>query len=427
MEMIQSWIELSKISPKYSPALFKAVVGALVLLLSVASYYIVKKLPLKLLAKSAKTSKNHWDDLFVEHKVFQYAALFVPLVIILYAVPEIFYDNDFISTLITRFVYISMVVAGTIVINSFINALYSIYSTLQIAKEIPIKGFVQGLKILLFFFATLVVISLVIRKTPLYLLSGLGAMTAVMMLIFKDSLLGFIAGIQLTANKMLRQGDWIEMSKYGADGDVEDITLTTIKVRNWDKTITTIPTYALISESFKNWRGMRESGGRRIKRSVYIDINSVKFCTPEMLDRFMKIQYIKDYLQKRNQEITEHNRSLGLDDNCVVNGRRLTNIGTLRAYLEIYLHNNPYINQDMIIMVRQLEPTSCGLPLEVYAFSKDKTWINYEKIQADIFDHILAIIPEFDLKVFQNPTGSDFITCINSRGQNFFELSTNQS
>ena len=239
------------------------------------------------------------------------------------------------------------------------------------------------------------------ERSPVYLLSGLGAMTAVLMLIFKDPILGFVAGIQLISNRMLKPGDWIEMPKYGADGDVVDITLTTVKVQNFDNTITTIPTYALINDSFKNWRGMQESMGRRIKRAIYIDMNTIKFCSPEVLDRFSKIRYITDYMQKKSREVESYNTEGGIEAQDAGNARRLTNIGTFRAYVYAYLQNHPMINTNLTFLIRQLAPTQYGLPLEIYVFSRDKNWVNYEAIQSDIFDHLLAIANEFDLKVYQ--------------------------
>lgn len=220
--------------------------------------------------------------------------------------------------------------------------------------------------------------------------------------------MGFVAGIQLSANQMVANGDWISMPKYGADGDIVEIALTTVKVQNWDKTITTIPTYALITESFKNWRGMSESGGRRIKRSIRIDLNTIQFCTEEMLNRFGKIQYISRYIEKMKKELQVYNQQELVDESNLVNGRRMTNIGTFRAYVEAYLSNQPMINQEMTFLVRQLAPTEHGLPIEIYVFSKDQAWANYESIQANIFDHILAVVPEFDLQVYQAPSGRDF-------------------
>ena len=266
----------------------------------------------------------------------------------------------------------------------------------------------QVIKIILVFVIGITVISFVVDKDPSKLLAGLGAMTAVLMLIFKDAILGLVAGIQLSANNMVHLGDWIEMPKYGADGDVIDISLTTVKVQNWDKTISMVPAYALVSDTFKNWRGMSESGGRRIKRSVNIDMSTIRFCDEAMLDKFRKFQYITEYIDSKKRELSEFNTAAQVDDSELVNGRRMTNIGTLRAYIIAYLKNNPKIHKDMTFLVRQLQPTTEGLPLEIYVFSNDTAWVNYEGIQADIFDHILAVVPEFGLRVFQNPTGSDF-------------------
>jgi len=290
-----------------------------------------------------------------------------------------------------------MIIIMMLVLDSLLNTVEDIYQTFRASKEIPIKGFIQVLKLALYFVAAIFVISILLNKTPVYLLSGIGALAAVMLLVFKDSILGFVAGIQLAANRMVSVGDWIEMPKYGADGDVLEVALTTVKVQNWDKTITTIPTYALISESFKNWRGMSESGGRRIKR-----------CNGEMLERFGKIQYISEYIETKKHELEEFNQATKVDNASLVNGRRMTNIGTFRAYVKAYLQNHPMINKDMTFLIRQLPPTEYGLPIEIYVFSKDKVWANYEAIQADIFDHILAVVPEFDLHVYQNPTGADF-------------------
>ncbi len=228
------------------------------------------------------------------------------------------------------------------------------------------------------------------------------------MLVFKDTILGLVAGIQLTANRMVAEGDWIEMPRYGADGSILEVTLTTVKVQNWDKTITTVPTCALISESFKNWSGMQESGGRRIKRALYVDMSSIRFCSEEMIKRFSSIQYISEYVEKKRTELAEHNRTAEVDDSSLANGRRMTNIGTFRAYVEAYLKNHPMVSSEMTFIIRQLAPGEHGLPIEIYVFCKDTRWAHYEAAQADIFDHILAVLPEFDLRVFQSPAGSDF-------------------
>jgi len=300
---------------------------------------------------------------------------------------------------------------------AILNLTYKIYSFSSIADEVPVKGIVQVIKIAVFFLTGLFVVATILQQQIAVLLSGLGALSAVLMLIFKDSVLGFVAGLQLIANRMISKGDWIEMPKYGADGDVVDIALTTVKVQNWDKTITTIPTYALISESFKNWRGMKESGGRRIKRTINLDLSSIKFCDQQMLDQFSKIQYIAAYIQQKQEEVDQYNLANGVDSVSLVNGRRLTNVGTFRSYAEAYLRNHPDIHQGMTFLVRHRQPTEHGLPIELYVFSSDQVWANYESIQADIFDHLLAVIPEFNLRVFQAPSGGDFRSFLSSRDQ----------
>jgi miniconductance mechanosensitive channel len=266
----------------------------------------------------------------------------------------------------------------------------------------------QVVKIVVGIAVGIYIFSALMNRSPVVLLGGLGAMTAVLLLIFKDTILGFVASIQLTGNDMIRMGDWISMPKYGADGDVIDLTLTTVKVQNWDKTITTIPTYALVSQSFQNWRGMDESGGRRIKRALNIDMSSITFCTDEMVDRFRRFRILGNYIAEKEKEITAWNNTQSVSEEELVNGRRMTNVGTFRAYVTEYLRNHPMVKQDMTCMVRQLKPGEDGLPIEIYAFSSDQRWVQYEGIQADIFDHILAVLPQFGLRIFQNPTGADF-------------------
>ena len=303
---------------------------------------------------------------------------------------------------------IYMIVMGLFAVDALLNAAQDIYDGFPISSEIPLKSFVQVAKILLYVVVLIIILATVIGRSPIFLLSGMGVLASVLMLIFKDPILGFVAGIQLSANRMVARGDWIEMPRHGADGDVVEVALTTVKVQNWDKTITTVPTYALISESFKNWRGMSEAGGRRIRRSIHVDMSTIRRCTPEMIERFARIRFIADYVEAKRQELSSWNQDHGIDLSDPVNARQLTNVGTFRAYIEAYLRNHPQINQEMTLLVRHLDPGEKGLPIQIYCFSKDKEWANYEKIQADIFDHILATAPEFDLRIFQNPTGADF-------------------
>ena len=263
-------------------------------------------------------------------------------------------------------------------------------------------------KLIINLFGIIIIISILSNKSPLYLLSGIGALTAVLMLVFKDTILSFVSSIQITSNDLFKVGDWVEAPQFGADGDVKDIALHTVKIQNWDKTISIIPTHKLIDSSFKNWRGMSESGGRRIKRSINIDVNSIKFCTESMLERYEKFDLIKEYIKNKLSEIEGHNISKDVTHEALVNGRALTNIGTFRAYIFAYLKNHPKIHQDMTFLIRQLAPTENGVPIQIYVFINDTNWVNYESVQSDIFDHFLAIAPEFDLRVFQNPTGNDF-------------------
>jgi len=373
---------------------------------------IARRLIFRAIRNLAKRTKTAWDDILVQRGVFKRLSHLAPALVI-YALAG-FVGQSPAATVSTttitiqRVAVVYMAVVGLLVLDALLNAVVDIYRTFDMARRRPIRGFVQAAKIILYAIVGIIIVSAIMGKSPNLLLGGLGAMTAVFMLIFKDSILGLVAGIQLSTNQMLHIGDWIEMPKYGADGDVIDLTLTTVKVQNWDKTITTIPTYALISDYFKNWRGMSESGGRRIKRSISIDMTSVKFCTAEMLARFKRIKHISEYIDKKLVEIGEHNRSVGIDESDLINGRHLTNLGTFRAYVVAYLRNHPQVHQGMTFLVRHLQPTETGLPIEIYVFSSDQAWANYEAIQADIFDHILAVVPEFELRVFQNPTGADF-------------------
>ena len=292
-------------------------------------------------------------------------------------------------------------------ISALFTAVYQVYSEREQYRDKPLKGLLQTAQVILFFIGAIIIISILINQSPMVLLTGLGASAAILMLVFKDSIMGFVSGIQLSANNMLKVGDWITMPKYGADGTVIEVTLNTVKVRNFDNTITTIPPYLLISDSFQNWQGMQESGGRRVKRSINIDMTSVRFCTPEMLEKYRKIQLLTNYVDETEKVVEEYNKEHDIDNSVLVNGRRQTNLGVFRAYLTNYLRSLPTVNQDMTCMVRQLQPTETGIPLELYFFSANKVWVAYEGIQADVFDHVLAIIPEFGLRVFQNPSGED--------------------
>lgn len=392
-----------------------AIVTAVIIAASILANWVTKKIVLRLITLFITKNRIEWDDKLVERKVFQKLSHIVPAVILYYAA-NVYDDFPVVKMLIEKaaVAYILLVVLAAL--NAFINALNDIYNTYEISKTRPIKGILQVVKIVLFFIGAILLIATLINQNPLILLGGLGALSAVLLLVFQNSILGLVAGIQLSANDMVRVGDWIEMPKYNADGDVIEITLTTVKVQNWDKTITMIPAAAFISDSFKNWRGMQETGGRRIKRSVYIDVSSIQFCTDEMIERFKKIHYLKDYIESKEKELAAYNREHNIDPSSKVNGRRLTNIGTYRIYIQNYLQNHPHIHKGLTSMVRQLAPGEYGLPLEIYAFTNDVRWVVYESIQSDIFDHILAVAPEFGLRVFQNPTGHDMRNLLRESG-----------
>ncbi|GGD54018.1 mechanosensitive ion channel family protein [Croceicoccus pelagius] len=293
-------------------------------------------------------------------------------------------------------------------ISGALNYVNELYARRPEAKSRPIKGYLQVLKIVVFAGAAILAIAVLMDESPLLLLSGLGAMAAVLMLVFKDTILSLVASVQLSSNDMLRVGDWIEMPQLNADGDVIDIALHTVKVQNWDKTITTIPTHRLISESYRNWRGMKDAGGRRIKRSMFLDQNAIRFLSDDELARVRRFRLLDDYLARKDEELRDWNAK-SLAENCdLVNARRITNIGTFRAYVIAYIKAHPHIRDDMTMLVRQLPPSPQGLPLEIYCFTSTTVWSDYEAIQSDIFDHLLAILPEFGLRIYQEPSGLDF-------------------
>ena len=411
LEYVSKLVKVNFLQLRFSEIVIDAFVrGSLfivVLCLSWFTYKIAQGPLNRSLERLSSITSLQWDNVLVEKHVFQRLLNFIPLILIYLLTSPILVGTELLQ-LSQTLINVLFLIAAMLTIDALLNALLAIYGSSAISKEISITPFVQVLKLGLYFVSGILLLSLLLQKTPLYFLSGLGALTAVLLFVFKDILMGFVAGIQLIANKMVAPKDWIEMPKYGADGDVIEITLTTVKVQNFDNTITTIPTYALINESFKNWRNMNLSGGRRIKRYVNIDLSSIKFCDTEMLERFNKIQLISKNIQDRQAEIKDFNDKNNVDESTFVNGRRLTNIGVFRSYVEAYLMQHPKINNKMTFLIRQLSPRENGLPIEIYVFCKETNWNIYEAVQADIFDHILAVVPEFKLRVFQEPSGSDF-------------------
>ena len=390
-------------------------------------HFLTRQILIKIVTRVARHTKTTWDDILIQNRLFKGLAHLVPAFILYYtsdfAFPDIHQELSELSPerleelsrdhylwlagflLKTARIYFTLIIV--FVSNSLLNSVQVIYNTTTYAHNRPIKGYIQLVKIIIFCMAAIMVIAILIERDPTVLLAGLGAIAAVLILVFKDTILGFVASIQLSANNMVKIGDWIQMPSRDADGTVIDITLNTVKVQNWDKTISTIPTYSLVSESFTNWKGMQEAGGRRIKRAVYIDMSSIKFCSVEMLNRFEKFELIKGYVQEKESEIRKYNKQKKVADEDLISGRRQTNVGVFRKYLEVYLRQHPKIHQELTFLVRHLQPAEKGLPIEIYVFTKDTAWANYEAIQADIFDHILAVIPEFELKVFQAPSGAD--------------------
>ncbi len=380
---------------------------ALIVGIGVITHMVLHRGVRVLLEHLTQHSREIWKRALFERRLFQRVAFTVQALIIQIQADLWLEPNTLILTIISAATRLWIILFSLLMLYSTLDAVLDLSRLYRTTRDLPLRGIFQSIKLMAAIVAMVLTVSTLIGKSPVILFSGLGAMTAILMLVFKDPIMGLVAGIQLSANRMLAVGDWLEMPKYGADGDVIDITLTTVKVRNWDKTITTIPAYSLISDSFKNWRGMQESGGRRIKRSIRIDMGSVRFLTDQDISRLKKAELLADYITTRLNEIRHSNALQNKDLSCPLNGRRMTNLGTFRAYLTRYLRNHPSIHPNMTLMVRQLAPGSDGIPMEIYAFTRTTAWVEYEGIQSDIFDHVLAVLPEFGLRLHQYPTGND--------------------
>ncbi|HAD96599.1 MAG TPA: mechanosensitive ion channel protein MscS [Cryomorphaceae bacterium] len=380
----------------------------LLIIISFIADFITRRIILGFVSSYVKRSKSEYDDIFLEKKVFTGLAHLVPALIIYYSLPWLLDDIAIPVALFQKLVSIYMIVIFLMVIARFLRSLEYIGLRTERFEGKPISSYIQVFILTTYIIGGILIISMIIGRSPLTILTAFGAATAVILLIFRDTILGLVASIQIAANDMVRLGDWVSLDKYGADGDVIEINLTSVKVRNWDKTITTVPTYSFIADSFKNWRGMQSMGVRRIKRSINIDISSIQFVSEEMRDRFMKYERVKDYVKQRQSEIDQYNSEAKVDKSELINGRHMTNIGVFRRYALRYLEEHPKIDQKETVMVRQLQPTEEGLPMEIYAFSNDIAWVNYENIQSDIFDHLMASVSKFDLRIFQNPSGADF-------------------
>lgn len=372
------------------------------------AYFVTWKLIKKLIIPILKSSKNQFDDLLVQHRFFKRLSYVVPALLIYYYNADIILHLKGMANIISLVTNAFFVIIVLLIFDSVLSTINSYYDRFEFSKDHPIKGLIQVIKIVIFFLGMLFIIGTFMKRDLSSLFISLGTISAVLILIFKDPILGFIGGLQLIFNKMISIGDWVTVSKYGADGTVLEINLTTVKIQNWDKTISTVPTYSLISDSFQNWQGMVESGGRRIMRSINFDMESVHFVSEQELKKLKKIKLLKSHIDKKEKEIENYNANNDFDLSEAVNGRRLTNLGIFRAYLVAYLNNREDIHSNMTFLVRQLAPTEKGIPIEIYVFTKTTAWAEYEDIQADIFDHILAIIPEFNLRVYQFPKSSDF-------------------
>ena len=382
----------------------------LVLLVGIAIFswlinVILKHYAFKLDKQIVDRLDTNWFTTLVKNG-FTLGLLRIAPALVIYETIPLIVDNHYIWTQkfavgIRRLAVAYILLLVMRFLSSLLDALNDHYQTLNVAKRYSIKGYLQIVRIALWFFTSVLIVAVLLNKSPWEFFAGLGALSAILMLVFKDTILGFVASIQISLYNMVRVGDWITMPKYGLDGDVLDISINTVKVRNFDKTIVTVPTYALMSDGVQNWRGMQESGGRRIKRSIYIDLDTIKFCDQQMLNRLSKLYFLQDYFPERIQEIKQYNQQYGFDDTSPVNGRSLTNIGLFRVYIENYLRHSDKIHKKLTFLIRQLQPTETGLPLQIYVFTNDSNWVRYENIQSDIFDHLLASLQLFDLRTFQ--------------------------
>lgn len=389
MEMydnLMTWLQQMGVADTYALWLLRAAVVLVILLVVYVLDRVCRKIIIPIVRKVTSKTQMTWDDQLLSDEVLNNVCHLIPPVVFYALIPVAFPEESEMLELILKVCDIYIVVAAVKLICSFITSLYNISNEHEKLRERSLKGFYQMLKLVVICIGVIIIIATLIDESPVAILTGLGAGAAILMLVFQDTIKGLVAGVQLTVNDMLRPGDWISMPKYGADGDVIEVSLTTVKVRNWDKTITTVPPYALVNDSFQNWRGMFDTGGRRVKRSINIDMHSVRFCTAEELAYYRQQPWMEGFEETGEEEV---------------------NLYIFRKYLDHYLRHHPKVNQDMLLLVRQLQPTAQGMPIELYFFSADTMWVNYEALQAEVFDHVLAIVHKFGLRVFQSPTGLD--------------------
>ena len=404
--MIEKYIEILKnlnlkmgLNVELSAAIAETISTLSLVILSMGIFLLIKFILKKTIYKIIQLSTNKYDDLLLKNKVIGRICLLIPALIIGALLDNALPDFPETATFLMKLVNVFEIFICTMIISSFVSTGEDLYNMHEMAKIKPITGLIQVTKIVLYILCVLIIIAYVLGTKIGNILISLGTMSAIIILVFQDTIKGFVGGIQLSVNDMLRIGDWIAMGP--ADGNVLEINLTTVKVQNWDNTITTIPTYNLVSNPFTNWRGMSESGGRRIARTINIDVNTIRYCTPEMIEKYKRYSLVKDYITQKEEDILEYNKANHIDTSEILNGRQQTNLGIFRAYIKAYLNNNSKLNHNLTMMVRQMQPTEFGVPLQIYAFSSDKKWVNYEEIQSDIFDHVISAATMFDLKIYQ--------------------------
>ena len=415
IETLKNWLE-SKIAIEWiNNLILQTSTIILLLLIGYVLFLVGKFIILGLIAKLIKKTETHIDDLLIQHRIPYRIIQLIILAISHQINKSLFFSETVIYNTNESILSILIILSIIAIFDALLNFANSLFTQSKYAEKFPAKSLIQALKLILYFFGIIFILSIILDKSPLFFISGLGALTAVLLIVFKDPLLGLVAGVQVSANNLIQIGDWIEIPSHNSNGVVKDLTLTTLKVENWDQTISSIPMQTLITDSFKNWRQMGQSAGRRIKRSILIDANSIDFIDSELLDGLNQIPLLAEYLKEKDKELAEYNTSNSANSLNKTNiQRRLTNIGTFRAYCFEYLKNNPNVNSDLTLIVRQLEPTEGGIPLEIWTYSATTNWIAYESIQSDIFDHLYSVLHKFNLRVYQKPSGTDIASIAQS-------------
>ena len=415
IETLKNWLESQIAIEWINNLILQTSTIILLLLIGYVLFLVGKFIILGLIAKLIKKTETHIDDLLIQHRIPHRIIQLIILAISHQINKSLFFSETVIYNTNESILSLLIILSIVAIFDALLNFANSLFSQSKYAEKFPAKSLIQALKLILYFFGVIFILSIILDKSPLFFISGLGALTAVLLIVFKDPLLGLVAGVQVSANNLIQIGDWIEIPSHNSNGVVKDLTLTTLKVENWDQTISSIPMQTLITDSFKNWRQMGQSAGRRIKRSILIDANSIDFIDSELLDGLNQIPLLAEYLKEKDKELAEYNTSDSANSLNKTNiQRRLTNIGTFRAYCFEYLKNNPNVNSDLTLIVRQLEPTEGGIPLEIWTYSATTNWIAYESIQSDIFDHLYSVLHKFNLRVYQKPSGTDIASIAQS-------------